>query len=98
MSKMKFKGAPPIATDPGGFPDFLIFGFFGKCRFLEFSGGIWCLGGFAIDGKWLWASNGRILSPFRAFSPEGRGDGGTEGPPADLARSTAEGVGGLVKI
>ena len=61
------KGAPPIAADPGGFPDFRILGFFGKCGFLEFSGGIWGLGGFAMDWKWLWASNGRILSPFRAF-------------------------------
>ena len=64
---VKFKGAPPIAADPGGFPDFRIFGFFGKCRFLIFSAGIWGLGGFAIDRKWLWASSGRILSPFRAI-------------------------------
>ena len=63
----KIKGAPPIAADPGGIPDFLIFRFFEKCGFLEFSGGIWGLGGFAMDWKWLWASNGRILSPFRTI-------------------------------
>ena len=28
---------------------------------MEFSGGIWGLGGFAIDRKWLWDSNRRIL-------------------------------------
>ena len=27
----QIKGAPPIAADPGGLPDFRIFGFFGKC-------------------------------------------------------------------
>ena len=27
------KGAPPIAADPGGFPDVRIFRFFDKCRF-----------------------------------------------------------------
>ena len=64
---MVIKGAPPIAADPGGFPDFLIFRFVGKCGFWDFSGGIWGLGGFAIDGKWLWASNERILSSYRAM-------------------------------
>ena len=45
-------------------PDFRIFGFFGKCGFLDFSGGIWGLGGVAIDRKWLWASNGRFSAHF----------------------------------
>ena len=30
------KGAPPIAADPGGFPDFRIFVFFGNADFLNF--------------------------------------------------------------
>merc|ERR1712023_317966 len=64
--KLHTKGAPPIAADFGGFPDFGIFLFFEKLGFGEFSSGIWGLGVFAIDWKWLWASNGRILSPFRA--------------------------------
>ena len=65
----QLKGAPPIAADPGGFPDFWNLGFFGKCQcqFFGFSDGIWGLGGFDIDWKWLWASIGRILSPFRAM-------------------------------
>ena len=54
-----FKGLRPLPPTP----DFWIFGFFGKCRFWEFSGGIRGLGGFAIDRKWLWDSNRRILSP-----------------------------------
>ena len=39
-----------------------------SCRFstMSFSGGSWCLRGFAIDSKWLWASNGRILNSLRA--------------------------------
>ena len=45
--------------------DFRIFRIFGKCRFWTFSNGIWGLGGFASDGKWQWASNERILNPFR---------------------------------
>ena len=48
-TSMLIKGAPPIAADPGGFPDFRIFRFFKKCRFGEFSGGIWGLGGSAMD-------------------------------------------------
>ena len=47
--------------------DFRIFRIFGKCRFCEFSSWIWGLGGLAIAWEWLWASNGRILSPFRAM-------------------------------
>ena len=45
------KGAPPIAADPGGIPDFRIFRFFGKCGFWEFSGGIWGLGGLQSIGN-----------------------------------------------
>ena len=32
----QIKGAPPIAADPGGFPDSRILGFFEKCGFWEF--------------------------------------------------------------
>ena len=32
-----FKGAPPIAADPGRFPDFRIFALFGTCRFFGIS-------------------------------------------------------------
>ena len=57
VSTPQFKGAPPNAADPGGFPDFLIFSFFGKFRYGEFFYGIWGLGGFATDAKWLRDSN-----------------------------------------
>ena len=49
---MQFKGAPPIAADPGGFPDHRIFGFFGKCEFWEFPVG------FGVWEGLQWIGNG----------------------------------------
>ena len=76
-------------------PDFRIFGFFGKCRFWEFSGGIWGLGGFAIDRKWLWA--GSIFNDFDDFDNFGIVFGGLmlspEGP--RTLRECPEGLGTL---
>ena len=60
-SENQFAGLRPLPPTP----EFRILGSFGKCRFFEFSGGIWGLGGSAIDWKWLWDSNRRILSPNR---------------------------------
>ena len=67
MEFRKLKGLRPLPPTPA---DSRIFGFLDFSEhvdFLEFSGGIWGLGGFSIDWKWLWASNGRILSSFRAI-------------------------------
>ena len=61
----ELKGLRPLPPTPA---DSRIFGFLDFSEHVDFwgfSGGIWGLGGFAIDWKWLWASNGRILSPFR---------------------------------
>ena len=61
------KGLRPLPPTPA---DSRIFGFldFSKNVFsFEFSGGFWGLGGFAIDWKWLWASNTPTLSPNRAI-------------------------------
>ena len=43
METSALKGAPPIAADPGGFPDFRIFGFPKKTYFLNFpvGFGVW---------------------------------------------------------
>ena len=47
-------------------PDFRIFGFFGKCGFLEFSDGIWGLGGL----QWIGNGCGIQMDGFSAhFEP-----------------------------
>ena len=71
LERQSDKGAPPIAADPGGFPDFRIFRFFGKCRFCEFSVGIWGSGRvcngleMAVGFKWTDSQPiSSLLSPF----------------------------------
>ena len=44
-SHQSIEGAPPIAADPGGFPDFRILCFFEKCVFWKFPGGFGIWGG-----------------------------------------------------
>ena len=47
-----------------GLSDFPIFR---KMYIFDLVGGIWGPGVCAMDRKWLWASNGRILSPNRSI-------------------------------
>ena len=63
--------APPIVPDFGFFWKMYISGIVsflvGILSVLYIFGNFLGLGVFAVDGKWLWASNGRILNSFRAI-------------------------------
>ena len=66
------KGAPPIAADPGEFPDFRMFVFFEKCRFGRISQ--WDLGSGRVCNRlemavgFKWTDSQPILSYLSSFS------------------------------